>query len=127
MHLVTHTNTSAEKKQIRGLLRNAHIDRSENLRESMVKQVHYCTTEQNKMELLRRLKPSIHIEGGWEMEDGYSIVGQILNGISSVNKLIWVVSNQKRELYYHDESSEADTLEFTDNITHSSLARDICF
>ncbi|KAI8878686.1 hypothetical protein K501DRAFT_195232 [Backusella circina FSU 941] len=127
VHLVSHTNTSAEKKQICGLLRNAHIDSSKNLQESMVDQVHYCRTEQDKIQLMKRLRPSIHVEGGWEMEDGHSIIGQILNGIGSVNKLVWVVSNLKRKLHYQDEFSEADALEFTDNITHSSLARELGF
>ncbi|KAG1452112.1 hypothetical protein G6F46_002676 [Rhizopus delemar] len=108
IYVIAHTTTPQDKHQIETLLNNSNLF---NFIDS--RKVLYCSSEQGKLHLIKQIEPSVHIEGGWELEDGSDIVQRLED-----TRVIWILPNQKkRELYQHFD------MEITDHVLNTSLAR----
>lgn len=108
IYVIAHTTTPQDKHQIETLLNNSNLF---NFIDS--RKVLYCSSEQGKLHLIKQIEPSVHIEGGWELEDGSDIVQRLED-----TRVIWILPNQKkRELYQHFD------MEITDHVLNTSVAR----
>jgi hypothetical protein len=83
-----------------------------------------------KVDLIQTLGPAVHVEGGWEVDDGEEIVRQLR---SSVQKLVWVITRRRRtsfnkeNLKSKDQDLLVDSVELTDSLLDTSLAREAGF
>jgi hypothetical protein len=83
-----------------------------------------------KVDLIQTLSPAVHVEGGWEVDDGEEIVRQLR---SSVQKLVWVITRRRRtsfnkeNLKSKDQDLLVDSVELTDSLLDTSLAREAGF
>ncbi|KAI8344850.1 hypothetical protein BC941DRAFT_366443 [Chlamydoabsidia padenii] len=124
-HLVTiiiHVSDEEEKQQMEQLLDSVEgLDRQRIL---------FCSTEEGKIHLIRHLESQIHIEGGWECDDGEDIVRKLR---PFVQKVIWVITKRRRSsfnqsnLKVDDQGILGANVELTDHLVDTSLARDLGF
>lgn len=108
-------NTKQEQDQIDNLLYNSNLFKCVDSRKVL-----YCSTEQGKIHVIRHIEPSIHIEGGWELEDGNDIVKQLRND----TQVIWILPNQKRQSLYSDQYND---IEISDHVLNTSVAKSVGF
>ncbi|CAO3624714.1 unnamed protein product [Cunninghamella blakesleeana] len=124
VYLLVHINHQEEKEQIDYLLKptiqNQIIESS---------QIIYCQSEQEKYDLIQQqLVPSIHIEGGWELDDGEDMIRQLR---SSIQQVVWVITRRRRTSFNQDNIKQKDkdilanNVELTDSILDTSLAREM--
>jgi hypothetical protein len=106
-------NSEQEHHQIHQLLNNANllID---------PRKILYCSSEQGKLHLIKHIQPAIHVEGGWEMDDGSFIVEQ-LAGL--VEQKIWIQKNNTATAYANNEQG----IEFANNILRTCIAKQVGF
>ncbi|ORX58326.1 hypothetical protein DM01DRAFT_1405933 [Hesseltinella vesiculosa] len=125
VHLLIQTNTDEERDQINRLLAptvRRLVDPSS--------QIHYCSDEASKLNLVRRLAPSVHVEGGWELDDGECLVRSLR---TSVDKLVWIITRRRRTSFNktnvqpQDQDILASNVELTDAFLDTTLARDAGF
>lgn len=102
-------NSEQERHQIHQLLNNANL---------LVdpRKILYCSTEQGKLHLIKHIQPSIHIEGGWEMDDGRFIIEQLKN---DVEQKIWIKSTSEEEV--------GGNIQCVDNILKTCIAKQVGF
>lgn len=110
IYVMIHITSDQERHQIHQLLNNANllID---------PRKVLYCSSEQGKLHLIKHIQPAIHVEGGWELDDGSLIMEQLA---ASVEQKIWI--SKKNVQIDHDES-----IEYADNILKTCLAKQAGF
>ncbi|KAI8333433.1 hypothetical protein BC941DRAFT_434697 [Chlamydoabsidia padenii] len=126
--LLIHTNNEDDHHQIQRLLspvispttQPPLLDKSRLI---------YCQDEMAKVDLIKNvLCPTIHVEGGWELDDGEDIVRSLHS--SSVSKLVWVITRRRRTSFNkeniksQDQDLLLDTVELTDSLLDTSLARE---
>ncbi|KAL0095297.1 hypothetical protein F4703DRAFT_1938622 [Phycomyces blakesleeanus] len=125
VYLIIHIHSEDERHQIQKLLENASLV-GPRLIDS--RRILYCSTEQGKIHLIRHIEPAIHIEGGWELDDGEDIVRKVR---PFVNKLIWVVTRRRRTSFNQSKLKESDegvmghNVELTDKLSDTSLAQEV--
>ncbi|CEG75515.1 hypothetical protein RMATCC62417_10543 [Rhizopus microsporus] len=115
IYVIIHMNTKQEQDQIDNLLYNSNLFKCVDSRKVL-----YCSTEQGKIHIIRHIEPSIHIEGGWELEDGNDIVKQLRND----TQVIWILPNQKRQSLYSDQYND---IEISDHVLNTSVAKSVGF
>ncbi|KAI8084531.1 uncharacterized protein BX664DRAFT_337197 [Halteromyces radiatus] len=130
VHLLIHINNPDEHEQIKRLLTPIISGHSSNILLDLTR-IHYCHDEKTKLHLVQHvLCPAIHVEGGWELDDGEDMVRELR---SSVTKLIWVITRRRRasfnkeDMKLSDQDILADNVELTDSLLDTSLARDLGF
>lgn len=124
VYVIIHINSEEEKAQIHQLLKNANILNQSNQGSIDERKVLYCSSEEGKAHIIKHLEPSIHIEGGWEKDDGHILV-QSLYEAPSVQHIVWVVSNQIRP--FHEGSVDGSIIELADKMINSTLAKQVGF
>jgi hypothetical protein len=124
VYVIIHINSEEEKAQIHQLLKNANILNQSNQGSIDERKVLYCSSEEGKVHIIKHLEPSIHIEGGWEKDDGHILV-QSLYEVPSVQHIVWVVSNQIRP--FHEGSVDGSMIELADKMINSTLAKQVGF
>ncbi|CAG8453745.1 12045_t:CDS:2 [Acaulospora morrowiae] len=121
IHLVCPINSSREKEQILGLLRNANLFSSNAIDE---RRVLFCETQDGKIHIIRHLEASVHIEGGTNGEETVEMVRGF------VEKVIWVMQGGSAGNSAWAESSESklnvnrnqwNNVEICQNLWTSSL------
>lgn len=77
--------------------------------------------------MIRHLEPAVHIEGGWEQDDGEDIVRKIR---TFVGKVVWVITRRRRSSFGKDSVKEGDegiigpNVEITEKLIESTVARE---
>ncbi|SAM02125.1 hypothetical protein [Absidia glauca] len=124
LHLLIHTTTT-DHDQIQRLLHTIVTQRID------VSRIVYCQNEQHKLDLIQNvLRPAIHIEGGWELDDGEDIIRALQ---SHVPRLVWVITRRRRTSFTTENIKPKDkdlvhpAVELTDSLLDSSLAREAGF
>lgn len=113
-----------EKEQMEHLLDNCRLEGLDRRR------VLFCSTEEGKIHLIRHLESQLHIEGGWEYDDGEDIVRKIR---PFVPKVIWVITKRRRSSFNQanlkadDHGVVGNNVELTDHLVDTSLAKDLGF
>lgn len=100
-----------ERHQIQQLLNNANLAIDS-------RKILYCSTEQGKLHLIKHIQPSIHVEGGGELDDGQFIIDQLKN--SNIEQRIWVTSSD-------NHTTTDSNLQCVDNILKTSIAKQVGF
>ncbi|KAI8343216.1 hypothetical protein BC941DRAFT_448037 [Chlamydoabsidia padenii] len=123
VYLLIHTNNDNDRDQIQRLL--APVERFLDPSHFI-----YCQDEQQKIDLIQNvIRPAIHVEGGWELDDGEDIV----RALSSVQKLVWVITRRRRTSFNEENIKPKDkdlvheAVELTDSLLDSSLAQEAGF
>ncbi|KAG1452256.1 hypothetical protein G6F46_006368 [Rhizopus delemar] len=114
MYVMIHMNTDQDRNQIDQLMTSAHlfdtIDR---------RKVLYCSSEEGKVQLIHQIDPVVHVEGGWELDDGKKMMERL-----SVDRVIWILANQKKRVYYEQCYEK---IEISDHILNTSIAKSVGF
>ncbi|KAG0169812.1 hypothetical protein DFQ28_002866 [Apophysomyces sp. BC1034] len=125
VYLIIHINSENERNEILGLLENASV-----LSQLDSRKILYCSTEKGKVHMIRHIDPQIHVEGGWELDDGEDIVRTLR---PHVQKLLWVITRRRRSSFNQSKLKDSDqgilgpNVELTDQFMDSSLAREVGF
>ncbi|CAO3650197.1 unnamed protein product [Cunninghamella blakesleeana] len=126
VYIIIHVNDEEQKEQMENLLENAGLEPMMDPRKVL-----FCSTEEGKIHLVRHLEPHIHIEGGWEYDDGEDIIRKLRPFIP---KLIWVITkrrrssfNQKQNLKPDDQGILGSNVELTDHLLDTSFAKELGF
>jgi hypothetical protein len=104
-------NSELERHQIHQLLSNASLSIDP-------RKILYCSTEQGKLHLIKHIQPSIHVEGGCELDNGSFIIKELLN---LVEQKIWIKSGGD------DNDNESNNIEIADNILKTCIAKQVGF
>ncbi|CAO3594694.1 unnamed protein product [Absidia cylindrospora] len=131
VYLLIHTNNEDDHEQIQRLITPIIGDASSSTSLLDKSRVIYCQDELAKVDLVQNvLRPAIHVEGGWELDDGEDIV----RGLHlSVSKLVWVITRRRRTSFNkenmkpEDHDLLFDSVELTDSLLDTSLAREVGF
>ncbi|CAO3653235.1 unnamed protein product [Cunninghamella echinulata] len=130
VYIITHVNNEEQKEHMEHLLENANINQLD------PRKVLFCSTEEGKIHLVRHLEPQIHIEGGWEEDDGEDIIRKLRPFIP---KLIWVITKRRRSsfntsstkkqlpLKLEDQGILGPNVELTDHLLDTSFAKELGF
>ncbi|CAO3703818.1 unnamed protein product [Rhizopus stolonifer] len=110
IYVMVHINTEEDQRQIKELLTNANVFKFIDS-----KKVFYCSSSIEKLQMIHRIEPSIHIEGGWEQDDGNEIVDNMKN-----SRVIWILPNQKKRTHY---GQYYEDVEIADRIVNTSIVR----
>ncbi|KAI8990093.1 hypothetical protein BDB01DRAFT_903759 [Pilobolus umbonatus] len=122
IHIIVHMNTPQERAQIYALLDNANLLLSDpKLAVLDEERVHYCSSEDEKTQLIEAINPSIHIEGGWELENGKNTIQTLLQK-KSVETVIWIIPNNSPDRTTFNENIGLN-LELVEHIFSSSVAK----
>ncbi|KAH8548337.1 hypothetical protein BGW37DRAFT_460902 [Umbelopsis sp. PMI_123] len=122
IYIIVHMNSPSERAQIDEMLTNSGIFNFIDRRKLL-----YCETEEGKIHMIRHLEPAVHIEGGWEKDDGEDIVRKIR---SFVGKVVWVITRRRRSSFGKDGIKEGDegiigpNVEITEKLIESTVARE---
>lgn len=100
-----------ERHQIQQLLNNANLAIDS-------RKILYCSTEQGKLHLIKHIQPSIHVEGGGELDDGQFIIDQLKS--SNIEQRIWITSSD-------NHTTTDSNLQCVDNILKTSIAKQVGF
>ncbi|KAI8988763.1 hypothetical protein BDB01DRAFT_701263, partial [Pilobolus umbonatus] len=77
--------------------------------------------------IIRHIEPHIHVEGGWEMDDGEDIVRKLK---PFIHKIIWIISKRRRDSFKPQSIDEKDrdrigiNIEMSETLTDTSIARE---
>ncbi|KAI8089827.1 uncharacterized protein BX664DRAFT_261992 [Halteromyces radiatus] len=122
VYIIIHVTSEEEQEEMKKLL--------ESLEGLDLRKVLFCSTEEGKVHLIRHLEPQLHIEGGWEYDDGEDMIRKLRPFVS---KLIWVITKRRRSSFNQSTLKEDDqgilgsNVELTDHILDTSLARELGF
>lgn len=100
VYILVKLNSDSERSQIEKLLKNADLPEQFDMQH-----VVYCSTEDEKIQIVRKLSPSVHVEGGWELDDGVDAVQKLH---SHTRKLIWVNARRRRNFVNSICSDDSD-------------------
>ncbi|CEP07798.1 hypothetical protein [Parasitella parasitica] len=124
IHILVHVNSKEEQSRIEELLSNAAVF-SDSLDH---RKVIYCSEEEGKIHIIRHIEPHVHIEGGWEKDDGEDIVKALKPHVS---KIIWLMTKRRRDSFrlenikQEDRSILGTNVELSDSLINSSIAQEI--
>lgn len=124
IYIIIHVNSAEEKQNIQHLIDNAatlkeHID---------CRKIIYCSEEEGKIHIIRHIEPFIHIEGGWEKDDGEEIVKKLK---PFVNKIIWLVTRRRRDSFKQEHIKEQDrqllahNVEISESFIDTTIANEV--
>ncbi|CAO3666469.1 unnamed protein product [Umbelopsis ramanniana] len=122
IYIIVHMNSPAERDQIDEMLTNSGMFKFIDRRKLL-----YCETEEGKIHMIRHLEPAVHIEGGWERDDGEDIVRKIR---TFVGKVVWVITRRRRSSFGKDGIKQGDegiigpNVEITEKLIESTVARE---
>lgn len=125
IYIIVHVNSEEERESIKVLLENAGLFTSN--QELDNRKVIFCQEEEGKIHIIRHIEPFIHIEGGWEKDDGEDIVKKLR---PFVHKIVWVITKRRRDSFKPGRISEADksilghNVEVSELLLTSSIARE---
>ncbi|KAI7897325.1 uncharacterized protein EV154DRAFT_489696 [Mucor mucedo] len=114
IYVIVHVNSEEEKGDIQRLLENASstdglfVDGVDN------RKIIFCSEEEGKIHIIRHIEPHMHVEGGWEKDDGEDIIQKLKPFVS---KLIWI---QKRK-----DAPSHPNVELADLLMHTSIAQQV--
>ncbi|KAI8370633.1 uncharacterized protein BYT42DRAFT_647857 [Radiomyces spectabilis] len=121
LYMIIQINSETEQDQIQQLLEKAK------LYDVRTTQVIYCSTAEDKLAMIRRIHPHIHIEGGSEFDDGADVVRTLTPDVPNI---IWTTSRLRRDSTGSNlnitETSDTN-VEMIPCILTSSVARHIGF
>lgn len=109
-----HMNTEQDRTQIDRLMTSAHLFDTIDKRK-----VIYCSSEEDKVQLIQQIDPVVHVEGGWELDDGKKMMERL-----SIDRVIWILANQKKRVYYEQHYEK---IEISDHILNTSIAKSVGF
>lgn len=125
IYLIVHLNSEEEQQQVTHLLEKSGLLASLDARKIL-----YCSTEEGKIHMIRHIEPHIHVEGGWELDDGEDIVRKLR---PFLQKVIWVITRRRRssfnqaKLKASDQGILAANVELAEKFVETSLAREAGF
>lgn len=108
IYVMIQMSNEMERHQIQQLLNNANLVMDS-------RKILYCSTEQGKLHLIKHIQPSVHVEGGSELDDGQFIIDELKH--SNIEQRIWITSNQSKD----------SSLQCVDNILKTSIAKQVGF
>ncbi|KAG2179763.1 hypothetical protein INT43_003546, partial [Umbelopsis isabellina] len=123
IYIIVHMNSPQERELIDEMLTNSGMFKFIDRRKLL-----YCETEEGKIHMIRHLEPAVHVEGGWEQDDGEDIVRKIR---TFVGKVVWVITRRRRSSFGKngvkagDEDIIGPNVEITEKLIESSLAREV--
>ncbi|KAI8085303.1 hypothetical protein BDF21DRAFT_359305 [Thamnidium elegans] len=117
LYIIVQVNSTEEKENIQELLENATSVDGLFLDSIDKRKILYCSEEEGKMHIIRHIEPFIHVEGGWEKDDGQDIVNKLKPFIS---KIIWIMTKKKL-----DSVLPAKNIEFSDLLIDTSIAQQV--
>ncbi|KAI8078147.1 uncharacterized protein B0P05DRAFT_587388 [Gilbertella persicaria] len=125
IYVIVHVNSEEEKANIGALLANAS-----NVFKELIdpRKIIYCSEEEGKVHIIRHIEPFVHIEGGWEMDDGEEIIKTLK---PFVNKIIWLMTRRRRDSFRPENLKQADratigqNVEIADSLIDTSVARQV--
>lgn len=126
IYVIVHVNSTDQKQNIQQLLDNAkvfkeHIDS---------RKIIYCSNEEGKIHIIRHIEPFIHVEGGWEKDDGEDMVKKLK---PFVNKIIWLVTKRRRDSFRVENIKEEDrqllghSIEIAESLMNTTIAKEVKF
>ncbi|KAI8644896.1 hypothetical protein BD408DRAFT_383176 [Parasitella parasitica] len=115
IYVIIHMNSNEERHQIHQLLVNANLLNPLVIDESKVL---WCSSEQGKLHMVSHISPSIHVEGGWENDNGSNIIYNL-----QVERMIWVGHQQKNV----PSDITRNNIEMADKIICTSIAKQVGF
>ncbi|KAL9538548.1 hypothetical protein MBANPS3_010848 [Mucor bainieri] len=124
IYVLVHVNSKEEQSNIEALLSNASV--FSDLLDH--RKVIYCSEEEGKIHIIRHIEPSIHIEGGWEMDDGEEIVKKLK---PFVHKIIWLMTKRRRDSFRPENIKQDDrsilgaNVELSDSLINTSIAQEV--
>ncbi|KAI8639017.1 hypothetical protein BD408DRAFT_435562 [Parasitella parasitica] len=124
IHVIVHVNSKEEQSHIEELLGNAAV--FSDLLDH--RKVIYCSEEEGKIHIIRHIEPHIHIEGGWEKDDGEDIVKALKPHVS---KIIWLMTKRRRDSFrpenikQEDRSIVGTNVELSDSLINTSIAQEV--
>lgn len=92
------------------------------------RKVIYCSEEEGKVHIIRHIEPSIHIEGGWEMDDDEEIVKKLK---PFVHKIIWLMTKKRRDSFKPENIKQDDhsilgaNVELSDSLINTSITQKV--
>ncbi|KAG0746850.1 hypothetical protein G6F62_001617 [Rhizopus arrhizus] len=125
IYLIIHVNSEEERNHIQTLLENSQgnifaksggcID---------YRKIIYCSEEEGKMHIIRHIESSVHIEGGWEQDDGEEIVKKLK---PFMNKIIWIITKARKDSLKHEETRGGlgHNIELVEKLLDTSVAREV--
>ncbi|KAI8060018.1 hypothetical protein BC940DRAFT_312970 [Gongronella butleri] len=109
VYIVAQVNNDEEREQLAALLEETPLEGFD------PRKIVWCEKEEGKVHLVRHLESQIHIEGGWEQDDGEDVVRQLK---PFVPKIIWV---QKQSRHVPLGAS----VEMVQDVVDTSFAKDV--
>ncbi|KAI8969272.1 hypothetical protein BDF20DRAFT_827316 [Mycotypha africana] len=115
IYIIVHVNSEEEKSNIDSLLKA-------NLKQGSFdkRKILYCSEEEGKVHIVRHIEPFIHIEGGWEMDDGENIVKKLK---PFIHKIVWLLPKNKLEA--SKDVQVGSNIEVSDSFIDTSIAHEI--
>ncbi|GAA5805413.1 hypothetical protein HPULCUR_010929 [Helicostylum pulchrum] len=117
VYIIVQVNSTEEKENIQELLENAASVDGLFFDSIDKRKVLYCSEEEGKMHIIRHIEPFIHVEGGWEKDDGQDIVNKLKPFIS---KIIWIMTKKKL-----DSILPTKNIELSDLLIDTSIAQQV--
>ena len=127
VHIIIHVSSDDEKDQINRLLQNAGLLENNVLDP---RKILWCSTEEGKIHMIRHIEPAVHIEGGWELDDGEDIVRKLRPFVS---RLIWVITRRRRSSFNQARLKESDqgimgaNVELAEKLLETTLGKELGF
>jgi hypothetical protein len=124
IYVLVHVNSKEEQSNIEALLSNASI--FSDLLD--YRKVIFCSEEEGKIHIIRHIEPFIHIEGGWEMDDGEEIIKKLK---PFVHKIIWLMTKRRRDSFRPEHIKQDDrsilgaNVELSDSLINTSIAQEV--
>ncbi|KAL9537433.1 hypothetical protein MBANPS3_011782 [Mucor bainieri] len=115
LYVIIHMNSNEERHQIHQLLVNANLLNPLVIDECKVL---WCSSEQGKIHVINHISPYVHIEGGWENDNGRNIIENL-----QVERMIWI-GHQGGAV---SMSSTKANVEIADQILYTSIAKQVGF
>ncbi|KAI7907175.1 uncharacterized protein BX663DRAFT_427048 [Cokeromyces recurvatus] len=126
IYIIVHVNSEEEKTSIQSLLTNGLLSIADHHIDS--RKIIYCSEEEGKIHIVRHLEPFIHIEGGWEVDDGEDIVKKLK---PFVHKIIWILTKRRRDSFKPENIRQEDrhmlgqNIEISESLIDTSVAQEV--
>lgn len=129
IYVIVHVSSEEEKDNIQNMLENASssdglfVDSGVDNRKII-----FCSNEEGKVHIIRHIEPSIHVEGGWEKDDGEEIIKKLKPFVS---KLVWIMTKRRRDSFRPENVKEEDkavlgqNVEISDLLINTSIAHEV--
>ncbi|KAI8062715.1 hypothetical protein BC940DRAFT_115285 [Gongronella butleri] len=123
VHFLVQSNTDEERDQLHALLLPLRrlVDPS---------RVVYCSDAVTKQRIVRAISPDVHVEGGWELDDGEDMVRALRD---NVDKIVWIITRRRRTSFNKHNIQQKDqdiltpNVELTDAFLDTTLAEQVGF